>query len=75
VAGDASSKPRTKEYEGERIAAWFKGWPGLGEKLILEITNTDCSNRAAKYSASANYHASLSVVTTVSLGHPQIQKS
>ena len=48
VAGDASLKPRTKEYHGQRVAALFKSWPGLKEKLIRDVTKTDCLNWAAK---------------------------
>ncbi|HTY88641.1 MAG TPA: hypothetical protein VMB80_14335, partial [Candidatus Acidoferrum sp.] len=31
VAGDASLKPRTREYHTQRITALLKSWPGLRE--------------------------------------------
>lgn len=54
VAGDASLKPRTKEYEGQRPVALLKSWPGLKEKLIRDVTKIDCLNWATKYGAPAS---------------------
>ena len=54
VAGDASLKPRTKEYDGQRIVALFKSWPGLKETLVRDVTKTECLNWAAKYGAAAS---------------------
>jgi integrase len=54
VAGDASLKPRTKEYDGQRLVALLKSWPGLKEKLIRDVTKTDCLNWAMKYGSSAS---------------------
>ncbi len=48
VAGDASLKPRTREYHDQRIAALLKSWPGLDKKEIRSLTKTDCLNWAAK---------------------------
>lgn len=57
VAGDASLKPRTKEYHGQRVVALFKSWPGLREKLIRDVTKSDCLNWAGKFGASASSSA------------------
>jgi len=54
VAGDASLKPRTREYDGQRLVALLKSWPGLKEKLIRDVTKTDCLNWAMKFGASAS---------------------
>lgn len=54
VAGDASLKPRTKEYDGQRLVALLKSWPGLKEKLIRDVTKTDCLDWAMNYGASAS---------------------
>ena len=48
VAGDASLKPRTREYHDLRIAALLKSWPGLDIKQIRSLTKTDCLDWAAK---------------------------
>ena len=48
VAGDASLKPRTRQYHDQRIAALLKSWPGLEKKEIRSVTKTDCLNWAAK---------------------------
>ena len=54
VAGDASLKPRTREYHDQRIAALLKSWPGLKEKEIRSVTKTDCLNWAAKFGVKAS---------------------
>jgi integrase len=54
LAGDASLKPRTKAYHGERIKALLKIWPGLQKTLIRDLTKTDCLNWAAKFGAAAS---------------------
>lgn len=54
VAGDASLKPRTKEYHDQRIKALLKSWPGLDKRLIRDITKTDCLYWAAKFGADAS---------------------
>jgi integrase len=54
VAGDASLKPRTKDYHGQRITALLKSWPGLDKKLIRDVTKTECLNWAAKFGRTAS---------------------
>jgi integrase len=54
VAGDASLKPRTKEYHDQRIAALLRSWPGFDKKEIRSITKTDCLNWAAKFGVGAS---------------------
>lgn len=54
VAGDASLKPRTKDYHDQRIAALLRSWPGLEKKEIRTITKTDCLNWAARFGQSAS---------------------
>jgi len=51
VGGDASLKPRTKEYHEQRIAALLKSWPGFDKKLIRDVTKTECLDWAARFSA------------------------
>lgn len=59
-AGDASLKPRTRQYHEERIKALLASWGGLAEREIRGITKSDCLNWAAKFgedsSASAFNH-------------------
>jgi len=54
VAGDASLKPRTKEYHDQRITALLKSWTELEKKPIRDITKTHCLNWAAKFGAQAS---------------------
>lgn len=54
VAGDASLKPRTKDYHEQRMTALLKSWPGLERKEIRAITKTDCLNWAARFGANAS---------------------
>lgn len=51
VAGDASLKPRTRDYHDQRITGLLKTWPGLDKKLVRDLTKTDCLNWAARYGA------------------------
>lgn len=51
IAGDASLKPRTKDYHDQQITALLKSWPGLEKKLIRDLNKTDCLNWAARFSA------------------------
>jgi len=51
VAGDASLKPRTKEYHDQRIKALLKSWPGLADREIRSLTKTECLDWAAKFGA------------------------
>ncbi len=54
IQGDASLKPRTKEYYDQRILALFKSWPGLGELELRAVTKTDCLDWAARFGAKAS---------------------
>ena len=49
VAGDASLKPRTREYHEQRIAALLKSWAGLDKREVRSLTKTECLNWAAKF--------------------------
>jgi integrase len=51
VQGDASLKPRTKEYYGQRIAALLKSWPGLLSLELRRVTKPDCLTWAATFGA------------------------
>ena len=54
VAGDASLKPRTRDYHEQRMTALSKSWPGLERKEIRSLTKTDCLNWAAKFGVNAS---------------------
>jgi integrase len=54
VAGDASLKPRTREYHEQRIAALRKSWPGLDKKEVRSVTKTDCLDWAARVGVNAS---------------------
>ena len=54
IAGDASLKPRTRDYHDQRMTALLKSWPGLDRKEIRSITKTDCLNWAAQFGANAS---------------------
>lgn len=49
LSGDASLKPRSKEYREERIAALLKSWAGLEKLDVKKITKADCLDWAAAY--------------------------
>jgi integrase len=49
VAGDASLKPRTRDYHDQRITALLKSWPGLEKRLIRDFGKTECLHWAAKF--------------------------
>jgi len=49
VNGDASLKPRTKDYYRQRIVALQSSWPGLGTTELRRITKADCLTWAAKF--------------------------
>jgi integrase len=49
LKGDASLKPRTKEYHEERLKALLKSWPDLGSTELRKITKSNCLNWAAKF--------------------------
>jgi integrase len=54
VNGDASLKPRTREYYEQRLTALLKSWPRLSENELRRITKADCLNWAAKFGAAAS---------------------
>jgi len=47
--GDASIKPRTREYHQQRIKALLKSWPVLKQAEVRGVTKTDCLNWAARF--------------------------
>jgi integrase len=49
LEGDASIKPRTREYHRQRITALFKSWPDLKRTEVRGVTKTDCLNWAARF--------------------------
>ena len=51
IQGDASLKPRTKEYYEQRIVALLKSWPGLAEMELRRITKADCLGWASRIGA------------------------
>ena len=51
VQGDASLKPRTKQYYVERVGALLRSWPGLLALELRRVTKTDCLNWAARFGA------------------------
>src|SRR5690349_2389081 len=53
VAGDASLKPRTRDYHSERIDALLKSWSGLAKTLVRDVTKAECIDWAARFGASA----------------------
>jgi integrase len=54
LKGDASLKPRTKEYHQQRLKALLKSWPDLKSTEVRKITKTDCLNWAAKFGQKAS---------------------
>ena len=51
VDGDVSLKPRTKEYNDQRVIALLKSWPALAKREIRSITKTECLDWATKFGA------------------------
>jgi hypothetical protein len=49
LEGDASIKPRTREYHQQRITALLKSWPELKQTEVRGVTKTDCLNWAARF--------------------------
>ena len=49
LEGDASIKPRTREYHQQRIKALLKSWPALKPAEVRGVTKTDCLNWAARF--------------------------
>jgi integrase len=54
LKGDASLKPRTKDYHEERLKALLKSWPDLQSTEVRRITKTECLNWAAKFGQKAS---------------------
>ncbi len=49
LAGDASLKPRTREYHEQRIKALLKSWPELKDEEVRSVSKSDCLNWAARF--------------------------
>jgi hypothetical protein len=49
LAGDASLKPRTRDYQEQRIKALLKSWPGLERDEVRNLSKADCLAWAAKF--------------------------
>jgi len=49
LQGDASVKPRTRDYHDQRIKALIKSWPGLEKTEIRNVAKAECLNWAAKF--------------------------
>ena len=54
LEGDASIKPRTREYHQQRIKALLKSWPALKQAEVRGVTKTDCLNWAARFSKNSS---------------------
>jgi integrase len=65
IQGDASLKPRTKEYYEQRIVALLKSWPGLAEMELRRITKADCLGWASRIGAAVSptaYNHTISIL-------------
>ena len=65
IQGDASLKPRTKEYYEQRIVALLRSWPGLAEMELRRITKTDCLGWASRIGAAVSptaYNHTISIL-------------
>ena len=65
IQGDASLKPRTKEYYEQRIVALLRSWPGLAEMELRRITKADCLGWASRIGAAASptaYNHTISIL-------------
>lgn len=49
LAGDASLKPRTKDYHAQRIKALLKSWADLGAMPVGKLKPEDCEKWAAQF--------------------------
>lgn len=65
ISGDASLKPRTREYHDQRVAALFKSWPELKSKLVRDVTKTECLNWAAKFGRKSSPSAFNHTISTL----------
>jgi len=50
LKGDASLKPRTREYHEQRIKALVRSWPELKQTELRNITKSDCLNWSPTFS-------------------------
>ena len=50
LKGDASLKPRTREYHEQRIKALLRSWPELKQTELRNITKSDCLNWSPTFS-------------------------
>jgi integrase len=65
IQGDASLKPRTKEYYEQRIVALLRSWPGLAEMELRRITKADCLGWASRIGAAVSptaYNHTISIL-------------
>jgi integrase len=53
LKGDASLKPRSKDYREERIGALLKTWPGIDKTDVRKIAKHDCLTWAADFAQRA----------------------
>src|ERR1035438_5539089 len=53
LKGDASLKPRSKDYREERIRALLKTWPGIDKTDVRKIAKHDCLTWAADFAQRA----------------------
>jgi hypothetical protein len=51
LESDYSLSPETKRYRGFCLKALAKSWPSLDEQKIAEITEGECRDWAARFSA------------------------
>ncbi len=49
VRKDVSTKPSTKHYRAQIVAAILKSWPELSTTKPKDILETDCENWASRY--------------------------
>jgi integrase len=49
IQHDTGTKPSTKRYWAQCIAALLRSWPGLAELRVMSITQDDCRRWAAEY--------------------------
>jgi len=54
LEGDASLKPRTKDYYEQRIVALLKSWPELEKQDIRRVAKSGCLNWAARFGKEAS---------------------
>ena len=68
LADNPDVKPKTQEYYKFRISALLKSWPGLTEKDVSRISNTEClewSVKNAKSNSSSSHNHTVSILRKV----------